>query len=214
VPIEVHNGGHLEIRGVEVAVNVSDSAGHLLINGSSGLFDVAPNSVQKVNMTLVADMEALPQSEVDSLVTQDQSLQLRASLSASEQPLASVSGIVNGTLPWGAILGNLTLGGGVVTPLNSTYSQVAWHCTFTNRNQYFRLVANMTGDVKDQAGAVVGRMAPVSFVVKRGTSFDGQLTAVVLNSALEPPKSSQLTADLVFQQTNLFGAEIMVGLNA
>jgi hypothetical protein len=214
VPIEIHNGGHLEIQGVEIALNVSDSAGHQLISGSSGSFNVAPQSVRSLNMTLTADMKALPQSEVNSLLTQDQHLQLRASLTASEQPLVSVNGVVAGTLPWGAILGNLTFGTSEVTPINSTYSQVVWHGTFSNRNQYFRLVANMTGDLKDASGSVVGRLVPVSLTVKRGTSFNGQLTALVLNSALGPLSSGHFTAELDIQQANLLQTQLSVVLNA
>jgi hypothetical protein len=169
IPVVIHDGGLLRMSGVRIAVNISDDSGDQLITGSSGAFDVAPNSVQRVNLTLTADMRALPNSKVYGLLTQDQNLKLEASLVASEQPLVSVYGAVAGTLPWGAVMGNLTFGRGTVTPINSTYSQVVWPCSFTNRNQYFRLVANASGSVTDKSGSVVGRILPVSLVVIRGT---------------------------------------------
>jgi hypothetical protein len=212
IPVIVHDGGLLGMRGLRIAVNISDDSGDQLITGSSGPFDVAPNSVQRVNLTLTADMRALPNSEVYNLLTQDQNLHLEASLVASEQPLVSVHGAVAGTLPWGAVMDNLTFGGGTVTQINSTYSQVAWPYSFANRNQYFRLVANATGSVTDRSGIVVGRILPASLVVIRGASFDGRLTAVVANSALQ--SSDSLTLVLEVQQSNLFQTQISVTVNA
>jgi hypothetical protein len=214
IPIQVHNGGSLAIQGVDVAVNVSDGAGHRLISGTSGVFDVPPGSIQRVNLTMTADMSALPQSELNGLLTHDESLHLQASLEASEPPLVNVHGIANGTLPWEAIMSNLTFSKGTVAPINSTYSQVVWQYSFTNRNQYFRLVADLTGVIKDQAGQVVGQVMPSSLEVKRGSSFNSQLTAVVADSALQPSGSSSLTLALQIHQTNLFQTQISVMLNA
>lgn len=214
VPVEVHDGGYLGIQGVYVAVNLSDSEGHNLIMGSTGRFDVAPQSTRRVNLTLSGTLMGTPQSELNGLLTQDQSLRLHAILEATEQPLAVADGTVNGTLPWGAMLGNLTFTKGTVTPFNSTCSRVTWGVTFTNRNQYFRLIANVSGDVKDPSGAVVGQVAPDSVVVSRGSGFSGQFSALVLNSALQSAGSAPLMVELNVRQTDLFHAQIPVVLNA
>ena len=216
IPVEIHNGGLLAIRDAAVGVRISDSSDHQLIVGAGGGFVIAPGSTQEVNVMLTADLRSVPQDEVKSLLTKDQKLALDSTLRASLPPLADVKGTAKGTLPWGALIENLTFGPGTVTPFNSTYSKVSWPLSFSNRNQYFHLVADLKGTVSDQAGNFVGRIASSSIVVMRGTAFTGSLTAFVKSWALRPTGQQQnrFEVALDIQQIELFQAEISVVLNA
>lgn len=213
IPVQISNGGYLAIQGAYVSVNIYDNAGHELINGFTGVFDVPAKSTKLVNLTLTADLRGLPQVEMVGLLTQTQTLQLNATLGASEQPLVSVHGTAAGTLPWGAIVAGMTVEKGAVSVYNSTYSRVVMNYSFSNTNQYFRLVANVSGVVKDQGGNVVGGVMPSSLVVKRGASFGGQLIALVRDSALQTATSHPLSCELTLSQTNLFETQVQVAIN-
>jgi hypothetical protein len=214
LPVEIHNGGLISIEGAAISVMVFDNLGHQLISGSSGSFGVPPGATEHVNVTLTADMRDLPQSEMERLLTQDQILTFSASLRASVPTLVSVSGSATGSLPWRALMKNLTFGGGVIAPFNSTFSQVSWPFSFSNTNQYFRFYANVSGIMTDQSGRTVGLITPRLLEVSRGTTGTGNLTALVEVGALQAGSQHELTVHLVVQESRLFQTEISVKLVA
>jgi hypothetical protein len=196
VPVLVHNGGLLGVTGVSVQVSISTAAGQVLIMGSSPAFDVSSRTTKNVNVTLDAELRNLTPQAVGVLLTSDETLVLSASFVGDVPPLVGITGNVSGKLPWGAMMSGLVFRNPVLTPYNSTYSEVSWPFSFDNTNQFFRFVANMSGTVTDSAGNRVGSIPASSIVVKRGNAFDGNLTGLVLTSAL-PPTSGFLMANLV-----------------
>jgi HAMP domain-containing protein len=198
VPVEIHNDGFLAIRNVAVSVAISDNSNHRLLAGTSGNFDVPPKSIAHQNVTLAPNLGSVPVAEMRSLLIQDQTLKPSAA-GASIPNLIGVSGTVNGSLPWGAMMENMAFSRGVVTPYNSTWSQVSFPYTFRNDNQYFRLLANGTGVVKDQAGNVVGFAPLFGLEVRRGTAFNGAMTTLVKNSALQGAGGQTFEVDIALQ---------------
>ncbi|MDE1858605.1 MAG: LEA type 2 family protein [Thaumarchaeota archaeon] len=203
VPLTIGNGGSFGYSGIDVQVDVKDSAGDQLLTGSLGPFDVPAGQTKTVNASLVLDTSKLSQQALQELATTSQNLTVGATLAASEPPFVGVSGAVSAQLAWGAPVSGLKEGTPSFSQYNSTTIEVKVPVSFSNQNQFLTISGNGLVSVLNSSDARVGS-GSVSLYVPPNAQFDQ-----VVDLFVELP-SSQLQSLLTTDQNIAYTAALSI----
>ena len=197
VPVTFTNdNGYFTVSGNGL-VSVLDSAGQKVGSGTVSL-NVPPHSQFSQSVDLYI---SVPPSQVQSLLTQDQTLSYSAvlSLPAGGSTFTLTEPI---TYHWGAPLSGLAVGSPTVSAKNSTAYQVSVPVSFADHSSSIGVATDLTATLLNSTtGAVVGEgTLPVS--VSPGGTFSGDAVVYV-----DIPTSSLST--LLFQDATLhYSAQI------
>ncbi len=179
VPVTFTNdNAYLAVSG-DGLVSVLNSSGQKVGSGSVTL-DVQPGSQfnQAVNMYI-----GIPAGQLQSLLTQDQTLGYTAVLS-----LPTWGSTFTMTEPftygWGAPMKGLSVGALAVSPVNATDSSATAPLTFTDASSFLSVSGTVSGTITTSSGTVVGAVSPASVSVSPGQSFSGTISGLIQNSAL------------------------------
>ncbi len=179
VPVKFANdNAYLAVSG-DGLVTVLNSLGQKVGSGSVTL-DVQPNSQfdQAVHLYI-----GIPAGQLQSLLTQDQTLSYSAVLSiptggstfTMTEPL---------TYSWGAPMNGLSVGTLAASPVNATYSAVTAPLGFTDASSFLGVSGTVSGTMTTSSGTVVGTVSPTPVSVTPGQSFSGTVSGLMQNSAL------------------------------
>lgn len=203
IPISLINPGPLSLNGIDVAIVFLDPNGTLLSTGGGGPLSLPPGSSGQLPISVLFDLDEVPQAALARLATTSENLTLSASLSASVSSLTSFKATIDIPYSWGAPISDLQLGTLTTTPYNATSAKFSVPLSFTDASQTFGVSGNVTGTLFGQSGSVIGTIASQAINVGTGDSFSGELSGYISQASQNP-----VTAQLVFQ-TN-FGTFAMI----
>lgn len=200
VPVTFANDNAYFTVSGDGAVSVLDSAGQKVGSGIVSL-DVPPNTQYSQNVQLLI---TLPASQVQSLLTQDQTLSYTAVLSI---PAGGSTFTLDEPISynWGAPLSGLTVGAPVVSAKNSTAFQVSVPVSFADHSSTISVSTDLAATLRNAtSGAIVGS-GTLAVSASPGGSFSGD--AVVYVQIPTSELSSLFFNDATLQYSASFTGE-------
>ncbi|MDG6904393.1 MAG: hypothetical protein JRN20_01255 [Nitrososphaerota archaeon] len=195
IPVSLSNPGPLSLNGIDVSLTFLDPNGTLLSTGGGGPLTLKPGSSGELPISVVFDMNQVPQAALGTLSTTNENLTLRATLSASVSSLTSFKGTFNIPYSWGAPISDLKIGTAQMSAYNATFARFSVPISFTDASQTFSVSGTIGGAIIDQSGNSVGTIEPQQVSVGTDSAYSGQLTGFIRSSAA----GQSFTAQLEFQ---------------
>ncbi len=196
VPVSLRNPGPLSLNGIKVAITILDTNGTLLSQGGGGPLSLSPGSSGQLPISILFDLNRVPESTLAAFATTSENLTLRASLQASVPSLIGFSGTINTPYQWGAPVSNLQLGALTTSPNNSTSVKFNLPFSFTDSSQNFGVSGTVAGAILGQSGNTVGTISSQGINVGTETQYSGQLSGFISQTALS---QKTVTVQLAFQ---------------
>jgi hypothetical protein len=178
VPVTVTNGGPLSLSGLKLDAVVSDQKGDVLLAGGAGPVDVPAGQSRQLEVSLPLNASAISQSQLVSLATNSQPLNVSVRASTSIQPFVYLSAHVLETLSWGAPVSGFQVGAPSVISVNSTAVVLSVPVSFTDTNGFVPVSGTASIKVYDRTGSLVGS-GSLSVNVPAGGSFSGNALLTV-----------------------------------
>ncbi|MDE1858224.1 MAG: hypothetical protein KGI26_04045 [Thaumarchaeota archaeon] len=174
VPVSFNNDNAYYTVSGNGKIAVMNSSGTQVGSGSVTL-NVPPNTSFSQNVDLFV---TLPQSQLQSLITTDQTLSYTAVFSLPSGGSAfSISQPI--TYHWGAPLSGLTVGAPQVSPYNSTAFQVSVPVSFTDNSATIAVSTNLNAELfNSTSGALVGT-GTLAVQAAPGASFSNAMIVYV-----------------------------------
>lgn len=179
VPVTFSNDNQYYTISGTGSASVLNSTGQQVGSGSVTL-NVPPGSQFNQAVDLFVK---IPQSQLQSLLTTDQTLSYSAVFSLPTGG-SSFSITEPVSYSWGAPLKGLTVGalsGGVY---NATDSSVSAPFSFTDNSSFLALSGTLSGSITDSSGNVVGTVSPLSISATPGQHFSSTINGYILNTAV------------------------------
>ena len=195
IPVSLSNPGPLSLNGINVAITILDAKGTSLFTGGGGPLSLAAGSSGQLPISILFDLNQLPQSTLQSLATTSENLTLRATLDASVSSLTSISATIDTPYSWGAPISNLQLGAPTTSAYNATFAELSLPINFTDASQNFGVSGTVGGTILDQSGNTIGTISQQNIIVDTQSSFSDQLSGFISQTA----STQTVTIQLVFQ---------------
>lgn len=201
VPVSLRNPGPFSLNGIDVVITILDVNGTLLSTGGGGPLSLPSGASGQLPISILFDISQVQQSTLRTLATTNENLTLRASLEASVSSLTSMSATIDTAYKWGAPISNLQLGAISTSAYNATAARISLPLSFIDASQNFGVSGTVSGAILGQSGNIAGTIDPLNVSVGTQSSFAGQLSGFINQSALT---QKEVTVQLVFQTS--FGA--------
>ncbi|MFQ6011548.1 MAG: hypothetical protein ACE5KG_05195, partial [Nitrososphaerales archaeon] len=142
------------------------------------------------------DLANLSPESLDSLLYEDGTLGLDLDVSTGIAPFLETKLSAEGTMPWGAPLGNLRFGDTAVSNHNSTHVLVAVPLSFENRSPFVNIDGKVSATVFNATSNTVVGSGQLDVVAPSGTSFSDRIQTFL-------ELGSDARASLAFQDRTL-----------
>lgn len=178
VPVSFDNDNQfMSINGAGM-ISLVDAGGRQVARGTVQLNAPSGSHFDATAQLLLG----IPQSQIQSLMFNDQTLQYTASFSANLSGFQTAL-TQNFQLSWGAPVKNLVVGSATFSPFNSTQARLAAPVSFTDNSAFLSVSGTLTGTISDASGNQVGSITPLMVTANPGQTFASSLTGYVNLSA-------------------------------
>lgn len=176
LPITLGNEGYYSIADLNITTILSDSENSQISEATTYVSQVPPQ-----NNTTILHNISLPLDQIMAnmdYLFNDSDFTLLGSAQLNYANLVPFSLKTNTTIPWGAPLFNFTMSDPILNMYNLTHFGVTVPISFENHSPYFSVTGVIRVELINNSHQVIGEGA-VSMDVPPGTSYNGQLEAVV-----------------------------------
>lgn len=204
IPITLVNEGFFAISSLSITTRTAAPDGSSLGEGTTGPISLAPGESTSILHKFTIDLSNMSPQTLNSLLYEDGTLALNLDVSTAIAPFIKTNLSAEGTLPWGAPLGNLRFGDSVFSNHNSTHVLVSVPLSFENRSPFVDIDAKVRATVFNATSNTLIGSGQLDVIAPSGTSFSS-----VIQTFLR--LDSDVRASLAFQDKTLeFRVELAI----
>ncbi len=195
LPFYIDNGGLYDISDLQLATYIRTNQGSPISNSSTLVPRIPRGSNVSATHAMSIDLGQMPAEVLAQLLFNDDALDVEFVLRLNYAGAVPFGISGNFSMPWGAPLSNLTMGGVSLRPYNATYFAAAVPVSFENHS-LLSLDGTMRLELADSHG----------HTISDGTSFLDVLPESDYSSVLElvVPASSTIHEARLFFDTSAF----------
>lgn len=177
LPLNLYNGGFYDISEFNITTQVSDSLGSVLSRSSTFVPVVPKRAYTTITHRMSISIEQASTAGLSHLLFNDSELDIWATAKLTYASVVPLELSSNFTMPWGAPLANLALGGATTVPLNLTHTRAYVPFSFENHS-FLEMNGTARLEIFDNASHTIGT-STVKFDAPPDTHFDTDVEVIV-----------------------------------